>query len=132
MKIKFSLAVAVAVVGLSLSGLAQQNGTFKVKKSPPEKAPRSIPMGKTNGAASSSGSSSKDLQNLEHQTAKSSAPPRAAANKTSSASTIKPVKDKPNPPINFGETGGGKRVGMVNQGSNSYKGRLKQKHAQPQ
>jgi len=128
---RFSLAVAVVVVGMSVIGLAQQSGTFKVKKTPPEKAPKStVPIGKTPKVASSSTASTKELQAIERQTAKTTAPHRAATTKTpAKASTLKPVKDKPNPPINFSGTSGGKGARTSNQGSNPYKGRLRQKHS---
>ena len=130
-KMRFPLAIAVALVGISVSALAQQNSTFKVKHSAPEKAPKkSAPIGKTAATpATASAANAKDLQNLEHQTAKASAPSRSAGKKTpGTASALKPVKDKPNPPINFGK-GGGKSAGTTNQGTNPYKGRLRQKHS---
>jgi hypothetical protein len=131
---RFSLAVVVVLAGIGVSGLAQQNQTFKVKRSAPEKAPRkTASIGKAATPATASGATSRDLQALEHQTAKSSAPPRVAAKKTpASASVLKPAKDKPNPPINFGGTGGGKSAGLTTQSSNPYKGRLKQKHPNKQ
>jgi hypothetical protein len=128
---RFSWAVAAVLVGVSMSGWAQQNKAFKVKPSSTEKAPKSsvsVPLGKTAGPATGSGNS-KDLQTLERQTAKSSMPARSAVKKTpGTGSALKPVKDKPNPPINFGAAGG-KSVGTANQGANPYKGRLKQKHS---
>jgi hypothetical protein len=128
LKMRFSLAVAIVLAGISVSGLAQQ--TFKVKRSAPEKAPRkSAPIGKTATPVASNGTS-KELQTLERQTAKTSASSRSVGKKTpGTGSGLKPVKDKSNPPINFGGTGGGKGGGTGNQGSNPYKGRLKQKHA---
>ena len=76
-KMRFSLAVAVVLAGISVSGLAQQNNTIKVKPAAPEKPPRStVPVGKTTGAASSSSANSKDLQTLERQTARSAGPSR--------------------------------------------------------
>jgi len=123
---RFSLAVAVVLVGISVSGLAQQNDTFKVKRSAPEKAPKkSAPIGTTASPAAAAGANSKQLESLERQSARGSAPSRAA--KKGSPSALKPVKDKPNPPINFGGAGGGKNAGMANQGPNPYKGRLRQK-----
>jgi hypothetical protein len=125
---RFSLAVAVVLAGISVSGLAQQNNTIKVKPAAPEKPPRStVPVGKTTGAASSSSANSKDLQTLERQTARSAGPSRTAGQKKAPA--LKPVKDKPNPPINFAGTGGAKTTGTTSQGANPYRGRLKQKHA---
>jgi hypothetical protein len=124
---RFSLAVAVVVAGISVSGLAQQS--FRVKRSAPEKAARkSAPVGKTASPVASN-SSSKELQNLERQTAKTSASSRSAGKRTGTGSALKPVKNKSNPPINFGGAGGGKSGGTGSQSSNPYKGRLKQKHA---
>ena len=129
---RFSWAVAVVVLGMSVIGLAQQSGsTFKVKKSPPEKAPKSsMPVGKTPKVTSSSTANAKDLQNLERQTAKATAPHREATVKKTpaNAGALKPVKDKPNPPINFSGTSGAKGPAKSGQGSNPYKGRLRQKH----
>jgi hypothetical protein len=128
LKMRFSLAVAVVLVGISVSGLAQQNDTFKIKRSAPEKAPKkSAPIGMTASPATASGANSKQLQSLERQSARGSALSRSAKKGTPAA--LKPVKDKPNPPINFGGTGGGKNAGMTNQGPNPYKGRLRQKRS---
>ena len=129
---KFWLAVVVVLVGVSVSGLAQQNNTFRVKRSAPEKASKkTAPVGKTAaGPATASTATSKDLQNLERQTAKASAPPRSAGKKTAgTGSALKPVKDKPTPPINFNGAGGGKKAGTTGQSSNSLKGRLRQRHS---
>src|SRR5271166_5110377 len=80
LKMRFSLAVAVVLVGISVSGLAQQNNTFRVKHSAPERAPKkSAPLGKTAvSPATASSANSKDLQNLERQTVRASAPSRSA------------------------------------------------------
>jgi hypothetical protein len=125
---RFSLAVAIILAGISVSGLAQQ--TFKVKHSAPEKAARkSAPVGKTASPVASNGTS-KELQALERQSAKTSASSRTAAKKTpGTGSAVRPVKDKSNPPINFGAKGSGKGAGTGGQSTNPYKGRLKQKHA---
>jgi len=124
---RFSLAVAVVLAGMSVSGLAQQNDTFKIKRSAPEKAPKkSAPIGMTSSSATAAGVNSKQLQSLERQSARVSAPSRSSKKGTPAA--LKPVKDKPNPPINFGGTGG-KNAAMTNQGSNPYKGRLRQKRS---
>jgi len=134
-KMRFLLAVVVVLVGISVSGLAQQNNTFKAKHPAPEKAPKaSVPMGKTAGPATASAANAKNLQAVEHETAKTTAtsgiagrPSGSAGKKTAPA--LKPVKEKPNPPINFSGTGGGKSAGTTNPGSNSHKGRVRQKHA---
>jgi hypothetical protein len=120
------VAVVIGLLSISVSGLAQQNNTFRVKRSTPEKPPKStVSGGKTASSARASTANSKELQNLEHQTAKSSAPPRSAGKRTAPA--LKPVKDKPNPPINFGGSGGGKGTGSTKRGSSTLAGRLKQK-----
>ena len=126
---RFSLAVAVVLVGISVSGLAQQKNTSKVKHSAPEKAPKkSAPIVTTGSPATAAGANSKELQSLERQSAKGSAASQSAKKKAPGASTgLKPVKDKPNPPINFAGTGGGKNPGLANQGANPYKGRLRKR-----
>ena len=130
---RFSLAVVVVLAGISVSGLAQQNNTFKVKPSHTTRKapPKSAPIGKTNATpATGSTAASRDLQSLEHQTAKSAALARSAGQRTGGkAPALKPARNKPNPPINFAGTGGGKSTRTTIQGSNPYKGRLKQKHA---
>jgi len=136
-KMRFSLAVVVVFVGIGVSGLAQQNNTFKVKHSTPEKAPKaSAPMGKTAGPATPSSANAKNLQAIERQTAKTTASSGSAGKPSGSAGkkppALKPVKEKPNPPINFSGTGGGKSAGTTNPGSNSHKGRVRQKHTRQQ
>jgi hypothetical protein len=128
---RFSLAVAVVMVGISVSGLAQQNdAAFRVKSLPPEKKakPVAVPTGKAApSAAGAGGANARELQTLENQT-KKTATMKAPGTKTpGKAAALKPVKDKPNPPINFNGTSGSKTP-MTNQSSNPYKGRLRQKH----
>lgn len=122
---RLPLVAAVLLVGISATGVAQQK--FRVKHTPPDKAAKKSgsPIGKSAGGTSAS-ANSKDLQALEHQTAKSSAP-RTAGKKSAGAAAIKPIKDKPNPPINLGG-GGGASGGGGRAGGNPYKGRLKQKY----
>ncbi len=127
---KFCLAVTVVIVGIGVSGLAQQKESFKVKHSTHEKTAKSTaPIAKTANSKTSSAANAnaRELQALERQTFKASAPTRSAGNRTAPA--LKPVKDKSNPPINFGGKGGSKPTGSAKQSSNPYAGRLKQKHA---
>lgn len=123
-------SVAILFVGLSVSGLAQQTSSYKVKHSAPQqKAPKSsviAPAGKSSGSSTATASNAKDLQMIEHQTAKTSGPAHPVSTKPPKAA-IKPVQDKPNPPMNFNGTGG-KNAGLTNQSANPYKGRLKQKN----
>jgi hypothetical protein len=130
-KFSFAVAVVMVIAGMSVSGLSQQqNGTFKVKHSAPEKAPKSAPLGKMASPKTASTANARDLQNIERQGAKSTAPPaRSAPKKTGTVSSAKPVRDNANQPINFGATGG-KRAGTVSQSPNPYKGRLRQKGPQ--
>ena len=125
---RFSLAVAVALVGMSLSGWAQQNNTFKVKPAP-TKATKSAPIGKTAASPTASTSASKELQSVERQSAKPLPSARSAAPGTKGPA-LKPARNQHNPPINFGGPGGGKGARSTNRGSNPYKGRLKQKGSQ--
>ncbi len=131
-KMRFSLAVVVVVMGIGASGLAQMsqqtnnNGVLRVKPSPPEKAPRSIAP-KMAKPATSSSANAKDLQTLEHQggrvAAATSRP--SGTTKPAKASALKPVKDKPTPPINF--TGTNINKTRPSQGSDPFKGRVRQK-----
>lgn len=124
---RVSWAVAVALVGVSLSGWAQQNNTFKVKHTA-TKAPKSAPLGKTTASPAST-SASKELQRVERETAKSAATRSAGPKTAGTGPALKPAKDKPNPPINFGGTSGGKGARTNNKGADPYKGRLRQKKA---
>lgn len=121
------MAAVVVLLGLGVSGMAQQNNnSFKVKHNPDKAAKKTGAVVPRSGAKATSNANAKDLKNLEHQTAKTSAPPRTHAKKSAQ---LKPVKDKSNPPMNFGAKGGGKSAGLSKQPSNPYKGRLKQKHS---
>jgi cytoskeletal protein RodZ len=122
---RFSLAVAVVLVGMSLSGWAQQN-TFKVKPAP-TKAPKSAPIGKTAVSPTASTSASKELQSVERQSAKSPASARSAGPRTGKGPALRPARNQRNPPINFSGAGGGKGARTTTHGSNPYKGRLKEK-----
>jgi hypothetical protein len=125
-KMRFLWAVAVLVAGLSVSGLAQQ-APYKVKPSHEDKpAKSSAPIGKTAGAGSASADNAKSLQNIEHQSGRVSTSSKATGKKSAA---LKPIKDKPNPPMNFGTTSGVKGGGKPTQGSNPYKGRVRQKGA---
>jgi hypothetical protein len=112
---RFSLAVAFLVAGISLSCMGQ--------------APKSnLSVAGTAPPTMASTSTSKDLQNLEQQTAKASAP-RSAGKTPGTAPAPALSKDKPNPPINFGGTGGksaSKTAGMTKR-TNPLAGRLKGK-----
>jgi hypothetical protein len=124
---RFSLVVAILLVSITVSGVAQQKNTFKVKPSHPEaKAKSNVPISPTGGATTASASTAKDLNAVEHQSLKSAQTPKSAGKKNASPA-LTPVKDKPNPPINF-NGGGSKNSPQVNQGANPYKGRLRQKH----
>lgn len=128
---KLSLLTAVAVVGVITStGVSAQNTTFKVKSATTEKAPRStvaVPE-KMPGTGTSAG---KSLESIERESAKSIAPSQSSAGKkTGTASAVRPIKEESNPPINFTGKSQAKQGGMINQGPNPYKGRLKEKGPQ--
>lgn len=127
-KMKFSWAVAVLVAGLSVSGFAQQ-APYKVKPSHTEKPAKSssAPVGRAAGGASASAANAKSLESIEHQSAKVHSSSSQTAGKKSAA--LKPVKDKPNPPMNFGGSGSAKSSGKSSSGTSAYKGRVHQKGA---
>jgi hypothetical protein len=118
---RFRLAIAVVLAAMTVSGWAQQNNAFKVRVTHEKPAKQSPPMTKKAAGNTASGGDAKALQNIERESVKGSA---RSANKK--PATLKPVKDKPNPPMNFNGTGGAKSAGRGVQ-SSSYKGRLKQK-----
>jgi hypothetical protein len=124
-KMRFSLAVAVLTASLSASGFAQQ-APYKVKPSHEDKPAKSssAPIGKTGGGTTASAENAKSLQSIEHQSGKGAASSKSAAKKPA---TLKPVKDKPNPPMNFGTTSGVKNSGKSTAGSSAYKGRVRSK-----
>src|SRR5271163_2156437 len=102
---RFSWAISVVVVGLSVSGLAQQNNTFKYKSPAPQHAAKqSAPPIKMTGPATPAAANAKNLRSIEHQSGNNG--PHAAKNPTAKTPALKPVKEKPNPPINFGGTNG--------------------------
>jgi len=124
---KFSLAVAVAFLGISITGLAQQNNNqFRVKHQPADKGIKksSAPVAAT--PKTTANANAKDLQTLEHQSAKGTSSRNAGAQRTP---PLKQVKEKANPPMNFNGGSGGKGSTFARQSSNPYKGRLKQKHS---
>lgn len=127
MKFSRFMTIAIVLLSASVGGWAQQNNTFKVRKSPSEKLPRSTATGSLAGPTAAS-ANAKDLQSIEHQSAKAPAP--SAAKKTATAPALKPTPDKPNPPINFGGSAASKQTGLINQGPNPFAGRLKQKKGQ--
>jgi len=130
---KFSMAAAIVLLGLSIGASAQSStynnsSPYKVKRSTPQKSPKSsavVPVGKSASAGSASSTNAKNLQGIEHQTAKTSAQ-RSSGKKAPGSSAIKPVKEKSTPPMNFNGTGA-KGTGTTNRAVNPYKGRLKQK-----
>ena len=131
---KSSLATAVVLLGFSVGAFGQNSAPYgstphKVKPTAPQKSAKSsaiVPAGKSAGAGSASAANAKNLQALEHQTAKTSAPRSAGKKGPGAGAAIKPVKNKPNAPINFGGSGG--KGGLSSNGSsNPHRGRLKQK-----
>lgn len=122
---RFSLAVAVLAASFSVSGFAQQ-APYKVKPSHEDKPAKSssAPVGKTGGAATASSENAKSLQSIEHESGKGATSSKAAEKK---APALKPVKDKPNPPMNFGSTSGVKGGAKSTSGSSAYKGRVRSK-----
>jgi hypothetical protein len=130
---KSSFVAAIVLLGLCVGAFAQSgaynnSGPYKVKRSTPQKSPKSsvvVPVGKGTGTGSASSTNAKNLQGIEHQTSKTSAQ-RSSGKKAPGSAAIKPVKEKPAPPINFNGTGA-KSAGTTNRAANPYRGRLKQK-----
>lgn len=130
MKTRLLLAIAIGLANIGVSAVAQQGNTFKVKPYHADKAPKSAaPIGNAGTSKAGATATSKDLQALERQAAKPPAPSRSAVTtKTKTTPALKPVKDQPNPPINFnGKAGVTKTSGTTSQSANPLAGRLKQK-----
>jgi hypothetical protein len=121
-----TFALVSIVVGLAALDQAQQNGTYKVKSTPSDKVKKPAPIGKVGGtAATASSANARDLQSVERENAKAAAGPKAGGKKNATA--LKPVKDKPNPPINFGGTA--TKAQTQGRATDPSKGRLREKHA---
>jgi hypothetical protein len=121
-KMRVLAAVTAVLLALSATGIAQNSskGTNSSKSS--TRAPKSTLPVKSGGAASTSGNA-KNLQNIEHETAKTAGKSEKAA-RAPKPVAMKPEKDR-STPINFGGKSGDS-IGTTKQG-NPYKGRLKQK-----
>jgi hypothetical protein len=129
MRLWFQAGFLVAI--LALAGLAgAQSAPFRVKPSDVDsgvkdpskelKATRTIPVATPRSNASST---AKDLQSIEHETAKATGSP---STKKTSTAAFKPQKDASNPKINIKGSGESKSV-PTRVATDSYKGRLKQK-----
>ena len=128
---RFWLTLAVAVAGVSLSGVAEQasppaNGKpsseFKVKDQSNQSGPRSsAPALKAKGGTASS---AKNLQAIERETPKGNA---HATQKKVPATLLQSRGNKPNPKISVKGSNGAKNTGLVHQGKNPLEGRLRQK-----
>ena len=121
---RFLLAVAVVLVGVSVSGTAQQSKQLNGKSSHADAAPKSMPAVKAPGATTTS-STSKELRNVERESSKGTGSAHVGK-KAPKAVALTPQKDNRNPPMNFGGKGNAGSVGTSKQ-ANPYKGRLKQK-----
>lgn len=114
------LGFALAVV--SATGLAQGTQTARVKRSHGDRpnSAKSVVVGKT-----APSSSEANLRRLEQQSTKLSAPARVKRT-PGMTPALKTEKEKPTPPIRFSGAGA-KSPGTTAQGTNPYRGRLRQK-----
>jgi len=115
------LGFVLAVVTATCSAQANPRPRVKHSQAGRTHSAKSVVAGK-----SPSSSSSAELQRLEQQSAKVSAPPKVK--RTPGTAGLKAEKQKPTPPIRFSGNGA-KGPGTTNQGTNPYKGRLRQKGA---
>src|SRR5271156_1485591 len=132
---RVSFIGAAAFMAISMSGLAQQSSGFKSNPSSPASVKHNapLPVGKTPGAGmSASTANAKDLQALEHEGATKPVPSSQTVSKASSHSAgkktvarLKPLPNPPNPAINFGAAPQPK-PGLVSQGPDPYKGRIRE------
>jgi len=125
-EMRFLLTVAV-LAGLTLVGTAQEKPKqFKTKSSANkmEAAPKSTAGLRTPGGATTS-ATSKELRSVEREHTKPVGTTHAPK-KAPGTAALKPAKEHPNPPINFGGSGKG-GSGTNTRHPDPYKGRLKQK-----
>ena len=122
---RFLLIVGAIALSICGSGAAQNSKGFRVKPTSPEVKGehKSMPAEKI---PAPSKATSRDLKDLERQTAKTKPIHRTQTQTRKQSVALKPQKQRANPPINFGKSQ--TKVGGVDQGSNPYKGRLRQKH----
>jgi hypothetical protein len=135
---RLSFAVAVALVAVTVSGMAQQTTTFKAKHTAPEKPPKSTvpPGGNMGNTTTASAANSKDLQSVERETAKPAAPTHAKKTSATTPALI-PAKEEPTPPNNSGNSGGtvarkSTATAKTKPDANPYRGRLREKYASHQ
>jgi hypothetical protein len=118
------LGFALAVLTATCSAQASPTPRAKRPHADRTKSATSVVVGKTPPSSSQA-----DLQRLERQATKASAPPRIKRT-PGTAALLKTEKEKPTPPIRVAGAGNGaKGPGTTNQGRNPYKGRLRQKGA---
>jgi hypothetical protein len=122
---RFSLVLVLALAGLTMTAWAQEHHKPKAKAShtnKEEKGKNTKPAVKT---PSTHASAAQELHRVEQESAKRTASRNSATRK--SAPVLKTEKEKKTPPIRFSAAGGGGHAGSNKQGTNPYKGRLKQK-----
>lgn len=120
---KFSLFLALALAGSGLTVSAQEHHVAKAKPSH-DKATKAKNTAVKLKTPNPSASTARQLHQIEQQSKRSTGTHKPAARRAKVA-TVKADR-KPNPPIRFGGSGGG-HGSMTNQGTNPYKGRLRQK-----
>ena len=125
---RFSLVLALALAGSTMTAWAQEHHKPKAKPShtnKEEKGKSGKPAVKTPTAHASA---AQELNRVEQGSVKASGSHRAGARKQAHmAPVLKPEREKKTPPIRFSAAGGGGHAGTSKQGANPYKGRLRQK-----
>jgi hypothetical protein len=116
---RFFVAVMAAILAVGLNGAAQDVKSHGGKRAA-QSEPKSTVPAKAAGAKTS-GTSSKQLQKIEHQKVS-----KGEHTKKTHARVVKTTKDSRNSGINFNNSGG-KGTGLNAHNGGSLKGRLKQK-----
>ncbi len=125
---RFWLTLVVGFIGVSLIGAAQQTTTLPRVKSPNEFKVKTASGDDVIRSSAPplrvTGSSAKDLENIERQTPTGSA---SHSSKRTSAAGLPSEHDRPTPKINFKANGTPKNSGLVRPGGNPLAGRMRQK-----
>ncbi len=122
MKQLLILGFALAVLTATCSAQGTQTPRIKHSQVDQPKSAKSVVVAKTPPSSTEA-----DLRRLEQQMTKLPAPQRVKR-APGMAPLLKTEKEKPTPPINFSSAGKStKGPGTTTQGTNPYRGRLRQK-----
>ena len=125
---RFSLVIALALAGLTMTATAEKHRRPKAKPSYSEENKGNKGGARAIKEPAARSSSAQELRRVEQSGARASASRKAESGKAArtSAAALKGQKGKENPPIHFASPGGSAK-GSKSKGGDPYKGRLRHK-----